>query len=190
MRIEEYLSKLCASLKVDPLRRDEIRLEMHLHLRERADAYRRQGLDAEEAERRATAEFGDPADLAAQLSLPRPASSFLHIARHVDRVGALFIGYGIVNLLAMIMLIVLFQSRVLGMNLQPDWIMPLILVIVLVLAALQMFFGMALLHHRRWARVPVMVLSVLTLGNIPGAALGIYALWTLLHPQSRQVCYA
>jgi hypothetical protein len=74
MSIEEYLDRMCASLTVDPLRRDEIRLETHLHLRERVEDLVSQGMDRPSAEDRAVTEFGDPSEIGERLSRNRPFS--------------------------------------------------------------------------------------------------------------------
>jgi hypothetical protein len=46
--------------------------------------------------------------------------------------------------------------------------------------------GMALRHHRPWSRPVALVFGVLDLALLPfGTALGIYALWVLLHDEAR-----
>jgi hypothetical protein len=75
MTIEEYLDELCASLAVDPLRRDEIRLETHLHLRDRVHILRQQGVAEEEANAQALTEFGDPKGLAFRFNQTEPGAS-------------------------------------------------------------------------------------------------------------------
>ncbi len=51
----------------------------------------------------------------------------------------------------------------------------------LLVEALKIAGGIALLQHRRWARVLVLVLSFLSLIHIPiGTAYSIYAIWVLM----------
>lgn len=45
--------------------------------------------------------------------------------------------------------------------------------------------GIGVLQHREWARILMIVVSVLDLLNVPlGTALGVYGLWTLLHRET------
>jgi hypothetical protein len=58
----------------------------------------------------------------------------------------------------------------------------------LVWAALHAACGRALRAHRPWARTTALVLAVLNLLLLPfGTALGIYALWVLLHDETRRL---
>mgnify|MGYP001214208071 CR=1 FL=1 len=45
--------------------------------------------------------------------------------------------------------------------------------------------GIGLFHRRAWARILILILSILSLLSIPfGAALGIYGIWTLLKDET------
>jgi HAAS len=67
-RIDGYLDALVAHLECDPLRRDEIRLEVHTHLRELVASERRQGKSEEDAALAAIRRFGPVEEVAARLS--------------------------------------------------------------------------------------------------------------------------
>lgn len=58
-------------------------------------------------------------------------------------------------------------------------------VILLVYTAAGLIAGWGLLERRSWGRTLALVMSILSLINIPfGTALGIYTLWVLLPPES------
>jgi hypothetical protein len=60
----------------------------------------------------------------------------------------------------------------------------IILVIALVLSLPSLIAGIGLLQFRPWARIMMIVLSVLHIFNVPfGTALGVYGLWALLSPE-------
>lgn len=64
----------------------------------------------------------------------------------------------------------------------PAWmgIMPVLVTVTIVMAALAIVTGFSLLNRRPWARVLAIVLAVLALFKFPfGTALGIYTLWVL-----------
>ncbi len=57
--------------------------------------------------------------------------------------------------------------------------------IVLVVSLPGTIAGIGVLQYREWARILMIVVSVLDLLNVPlGTALGVYGLWTLLHQQT------
>lgn len=60
-------------------------------------------------------------------------------------------------------------------------------IIVLAKAACGFFAGWGLLHREPWARVVTLVLSFISLFNIPfGTAIGVYTMWVLLPGASQQ----
>ena len=64
----------------------------------------------------------------------------------------------------------------------------LIFVLFLILGLPGVIGGIGLIQFKPWARIVVIVLSVLDLFNIPfGTALGIYGLWVLLNAQTEQL---
>ncbi len=60
-------------------------------------------------------------------------------------------------------------------------------IIVLAKSACGFFAGWGLLHREPWARVVALVLSFISLFNIPfGTAIGVYTMWVLLPAASQQ----
>ena len=60
-------------------------------------------------------------------------------------------------------------------------------ILVLAKSACGFFAGWGLLHREPWARVVALVLSFVSLFNIPfGAAIGVYTMWVLLPGASQQ----
>lgn len=66
--VDAYLDELASHLDCDPLRRDEIRLEAHCHLRELVEHHRSSGMDPAEAAGAAIREFGPAVEVARRLS--------------------------------------------------------------------------------------------------------------------------
>lgn len=66
--LDAYLDELVTHLDCDPLRRDEIRLEVHAHLRENAEAEANDGKNAGEATQAAIGELGPAAAVARRLT--------------------------------------------------------------------------------------------------------------------------
>lgn len=170
--IEPYLNALCAALNVDPLRRDEIRLEVHTHLRQRADALVRDGMDPETAERRAMEEFGEPHIVALQMDrhrgvfpLPRLERGW---TRHIQRVGVFFYATGFIGLI--LILTDLCRSLISAAPQNGFWFLQHqpylkwdLLPIPLGFCLLHLALGLALMHLQRWARLAAMFLGLLYL---------------------------
>ena len=107
--------------------------------------------------------------------------------RHVTSVGVLFIFFGAQGVFISILVLAsiigggmlsgdeaaISITRTVGLSI----VCPFLL-----LEALKVVGGVGLLQRRPWARVPVLVLSFLSLFLIPpiGTAYGIYAIWVLM----------
>ena len=64
----------------------------------------------------------------------------------------------------------------------------MVFIVCMVLGLPGIIGGIGLLQFKPWARILVIVLSVLDLFNIPfGTALGIYGLWALLNTETEQM---
>lgn len=87
--LEAYLDEVVSHLDGDPLRRDEIRLQVHAHLRELIDERVREGAAPEEAEREVLSGLGRAEDVAAEWSRWLPGSG----ARVLRRIGAAAIAF-------------------------------------------------------------------------------------------------
>jgi hypothetical protein len=66
--LDAYLDEIVARLDCDPLRRDEIRLEVHAHLRELLDGEEEKGRSPAEAAQAAIARFGPAEEVAGRLA--------------------------------------------------------------------------------------------------------------------------
>jgi len=66
--LDAYLDELASHLDCDPLRRDEIRLEVHAHLREMVEQRRAEGLPTDQAEQAAITAFGTAERVARRLA--------------------------------------------------------------------------------------------------------------------------
>jgi hypothetical protein len=102
MTIEEYLDELCASLTVEPLRRDEIRLETHLHLRDRVHILQQQGLPEEEANAQALTEFGDPKDLALRFNQTASVASPLELKQRTPSFSSALLFFAVGSFLMLL----------------------------------------------------------------------------------------
>jgi hypothetical protein len=203
MTIDHYLDDLCASLAVDSLRRDEIRLETHLHLKERVEDLVSQGMDRARAEERATQEFGEPSETAARLSENRPLSFPVRLKTPVRNVAILMIVLGVQYFSGL-----LFIVSDLANHPHPfTWqrVYPLLL------EALPLIAGIGLLRGRWWSRwagivpavaFPAFFLTTLPMRSVvyggwwrpmaglPTVILWLYVLWTLLHPRNWKMTHA
>lgn len=91
--LDAYLDELVSHLDCDPLRRDEIRLEVHAYLQEAVDAHLRHGMNAAEAKETATKELGAPESVARRLACSRPGAGMLRPASVALRALAVAIAW-------------------------------------------------------------------------------------------------
>jgi hypothetical protein len=209
MGIDDYLDELCAALAVDSLRRDEIRLEVHTHLRQRANALMQKGLPAATAEEWAVEEFGYPEEMALQMS-GIPASPAPHdLTPHVERLGNLLVTTGLGHLL----LFLFVDDLDSDMLLKADALVLALKAVAFCFCIVHVVLGRALILHHQWARLSAMALGLtyvwaatFTLGRLPEiigdlslvtarimlwilalAGLGLYTFWIFLHPQRRHI---
>lgn len=109
---------------------------------------------------------------------------------HITVVGALHIGFGIIGLL---IALIVFVAVVGGGLLSGDEtaitvtaIVGTIVALIIVVVSLPgVIGGIGLLRHQSWARFTILILSAISLVNVPiGTAVGIYSLWVLIQPES------
>jgi hypothetical protein len=110
---------------------------------------------------------------------------------HVKVLGTLHIVFGVLGVLIGLGLFALMGgiAGLVQMDGDPDAAVAVpilggvgmvMLVIALVLSVPSIIGGVYLLHYKPWARILVIVLSILELLNVPfGTVLGIYGLWVL-----------
>jgi len=113
--------------------------------------------------------------------------------RHVTLVAAFHIGYGVLG----IVWATVIWAVVLGMTFIPEDTEVIRIVSVITNAvAIIIFFvsipgivgGIGLLKRLSWARILVLVISVLHLFRIPiGTALGIYSIWVLTNEETKEL---
>jgi len=64
-------------------------------------------------------------------------------------------------------------------------ISKVVMVVLLVCSIPGIICGLGLLNRKEWARILTIIISALNLLNFPiGTALGIYAIWTLVQPET------
>ena len=106
--------------------------------------------------------------------------------KHITAVGAIFIGFGALGVFAaLIILVAVVGGGLLSGDEQAIAITSIVGLSIagpfLLLEALKIVGGIALLWRQPWARILVLILSFLSLIMIPiGTAYGIYAIWVLM----------
>jgi hypothetical protein len=109
--------------------------------------------------------------------------------KHINVVGVLYIVLSVLSFLGAFT--VYFLLRLIG-NFADDHDATMVLniianvlsIILVVLAIPGLIGGIGLIKRKNWARILVLILSILNLVNFPiGTAIGIYALWALLQPE-------
>ena len=117
--------------------------------------------------------------------------------KHINLVGALHIGLGITGVLGACFLFVLMLAPGILVNMIADEVIPLF--ILSTIGTLLSFFilltsipgivgGIALIRGKGWARIFVLILSVLILFNFPiGTAIGAYSIWALSQNDDQEV---
>lgn len=194
MTIDEYLQRLTAGLEADPLRRDEIRLEVHGHLRERVEELAADGMERAAAEDRAMEEFGPPEEYARALSGPGRLPTWLRMDRHIVRLGWCYVAYAVVGILILASYSLLAAGGYLGEAIRDAALAEaaqpqsgFVNAVVAAAVILYLIAGMGLVRRRPWARLLAFACVPLHIGMIPiGTVLGLYALWVLLHPTVRR----
>jgi hypothetical protein len=116
--------------------------------------------------------------------------------KHVTVIGALYIGMGVLLILAAIIVAVTLLGAgwitlTSGEDL-PFWILLTVTLVtgffLLLFAVPQIVAGIGLLNLKPWSRYLAMVLAVFGLFNIPvGTAIGIYTLWALVQDEVEQL---
>lgn len=109
--------------------------------------------------------------------------------KHINVVGVLYIILSIFCFLGAFT--VYFLLRMIG-NFSDDYDANMILtmianvlaVLLVVLSIPGLIGGIGLIKRKNWARILILILSILNLFNFPiGTAIGVYAIWALLQPE-------
>ena len=107
--------------------------------------------------------------------------------KHVSNVGVLFIFFGAQGVFFSLVFLGAISA---GARLSDDEAVASMINVIglsvifpfLLIEALKIAGGIALLQRRSWARIPVLILSFISLFVVPpiGTAYGIYAIWVLM----------
>lgn len=114
--IAGWLDMFCTLMRVPPRERDEARAELESHLRDRTRDFMLAGLDAEDAARRAIAEVGEAAELAARYRATR--------VENQRRNAMQFTGIGLAAGAAVVSIAALFHSQNAGGGAPPQTVAP------------------------------------------------------------------
>ncbi|MCK4414222.1 MAG: hypothetical protein KAY32_11805 [Candidatus Eisenbacteria sp.] len=112
---------------------------------------------------------------------------------HLTLVGAFHLGFGLLG----IVIAVFIYSIVAGAGIlsgEPEaiaitsFVGSAVAMLIAVTSIPAVIGGIGLLKRRPWARILVLIVSVLELFNIPiGTALGAYSIWVLLQDETEQL---
>jgi hypothetical protein len=110
--------------------------------------------------------------------------------QHVTVVGILHIGLGILGVLVGVFLFMLFGilATVVPDN-EAQFLFPLLATFLgggfVVASSLGIIGGIGVLKYKEWARILVLIISAISLMNIPiGTAAGAYSIWVLVQNET------
>ncbi len=130
-----------------------------------------------------------PKNMANSFILSTFISKFKNMEKHINVVGVLYIVLSILSFLGAIT--IYFVLRLVGnftddanANMILNIIANVLSVILVVTGIPGLIGGIGLMNRKNWARILVLILSVLNLLNFPiGTLIGIYAIWALVQPE-------
>lgn len=111
--------------------------------------------------------------------------------KHIEILAYLYIVFGVLTVLGgLAMALLITGSGVISGDDTAIWVTSLIggfgFFFVSALGAVSILGGWGLLKRQNWARILVIVISILNLPGFPiGTALGIYGLWVLISDKSK-----
>jgi hypothetical protein len=113
--------------------------------------------------------------------------------KHVTAVAILHIGSSIIGIIIGIFLFTLlgFLSTFVAEE-GARFILPLVALFVggglIAISIAGIIGGLGLLKHKEWARILILVLSAISLMNIPiGTAIGVYSIWALVQDETTKI---
>ena len=118
----------------------------------------------------------------------------MDMKQHVTVVAALNIGLGALGVLMAIIAFVVLAGIGLFLIEEPD-AMPILTFIAVIAAGFLLIAsvpdiigGIGLVKRQSWARILVLILSVIKLINIPlGTIVGVYSIWVLMQDEAVQI---
>jgi hypothetical protein len=122
------------------------------------------------------------------------------VTRHIDLLGVLLLAWSALGLLVgcSCLLLAVGAASILGSRASDSGLMaaPALVMVLFAALGLAVIFlsgvhagaGFGLRRHRSWSRPLALALGVVDLLLLPfGTALGLYALWVLLHTDTRRI---
>jgi len=113
--------------------------------------------------------------------------------KHINIVAALQIGLSIFNLLIVLLVYTflnLISSFIDDQNARMiiSLIANIVSVVLIIISIPGILAGMGLYKRKEWARILILVLSVIEIFSFPiGTAIGIYSIWALVQPETVSV---
>lgn len=110
--------------------------------------------------------------------------------KHITLVGALNIGFGILGLIASLIIVTIFTfAGIMSGDLEAFSIISVvafsITIFIIIFSILDIICGIGLLYKKPWARVFALILAVLDLVQIPiGTVIGMYSIWVLIQDET------
>ena len=109
--------------------------------------------------------------------------------KHINIIGTLYIVLSLLGLLSAFLLY--FVLRLIGTfsegyeaNVILSTIANIVTIVFITLSIPGLIGGIGLIRRKNWARILILIISILNLFNFPlGTALGIYAIWALVQPE-------
>jgi hypothetical protein len=112
--------------------------------------------------------------------------------KHIRILGIIYIALGAIGILAALLLFIIVAGggllsgdrQAVAITTTTGTVVALFLLLISIPGVIG---GIGLLQHRRWARPLLIVIGALNLFSFPfGTAVGIYTLWALLKPETRE----
>lgn len=113
--------------------------------------------------------------------------------KHITVVAALQIGFSILGIIIGSVIFIVLTS--IGVFVEDETAFLVLSIVgtflgffLLILSIPGIIGGVGLLKHKNWARILVIILSVLDLINFPiGTAIGVYSIWALAQPETKDL---
>jgi hypothetical protein len=111
--------------------------------------------------------------------------------KHITLAGVLNLGFGILGVLfALVLFVIMVSAGVVSRDPQAIRILTIVAAALVALltpiSVAGIIGGIGLLKRRSWARILMLIVSVLHLLDIPlGTALGIYTIWVLIQDETK-----
>ena len=112
---------------------------------------------------------------------------------HIKTLGILFVIWGILSILFGLFIIMLFaMGGIISGEREAMLVLTIIGSIIggfaLITGIPEIMSGVGLLKFKRWSRILAIIMAAINIIDLPfGTALGIYALWVLVKPESERL---